>query len=87
MGCQEVDWILRLTEEATLRLKRYTAVCMDSVGHQSAQKLAIPKKGRVTKSWQKRALDMLHSLKVKSQHTITPVDEGWRCTKCMLGVE
>ena len=83
----EVQRVEELSALAEGILLRYTAICMDSVGHQDIQEVAVPKKIKAKPSWQRAALQALAKLRAASQHALAACEEGWRCSVCGLRAE
>ena len=77
---EEAQRVNELSALAESILLRYTAICMDSVGHQDIQELAVPKKIKAKPSWQRTALQALAKLRAASQHVLVAGEEGWRCS-------
>ena len=83
----EAQRVVELSALAEGILLRYTAICMESVGHQDIQEVAVPKKIKAKPNWQRAALQALAKLRAASQHALVACEEGWRCSVCGLRAE
>ena len=83
----EAHRVERLSALAEGLLLRYTAICMDSVGHQDIQEVAVPKKIKAKPSWQRAALQAVAKLRAESQLALVACEEGWWCAVCGLRAE